>query len=289
MNFSHYLEQSETWIFSTGLRLGLIIVLTIVAFPIARFCVNRALRSYTKKSRSAEVTKRVDTLTSLLSNTSNILILAVACLMALKELGIEIGPILAAAGVVGLAVGFGAQNLVQDIISGFFIFLEDQVRVGDVVEVAGKSGLVEKVTLRMVILRDASGNVHFVRNGEINIVTNMTKDFSRYVFNIGVAYDSDIDHVIRVIKAVDEDLRNNSELTDDILEPIEVLGLDSFGDSALIIKARTKTKPIRQWAVAREFNRRLKMAFDKENIEIPFPYRTLCFKEPLNILQKPSS
>ena len=193
----------------------------------------------------------------------------------LEELGVEIGPILAAAGVLGLAVGFGAQSIIKDIISGFFILLEDQIRVGDVVKIAGKGGIVENVNLKMTTLRDLSGNVHYIPNGEIGVVTNMTKGYSRYVFEIGVAYREDVDEVIEVIKLVDESLRNDPEFGSDILEPIEILGLDQFADSALIIKARTKTKPIKQWRVAREFNRRLKKKFDEKDIEIPFPHITL--------------
>jgi len=152
--------------------------------------------------------------------------------------------------------------------------------VGDVVQIAGKSGLVEKVNLRMIILRDLAGHVHYVRNGQIDTVTNMTKEFSFYVFDIGVAYREDTDQVVEVIKQVDEDLRQDPTLGRDILEPIEILGLDQFADSAVVIKARIKTKPIRQWAVGREFNRRLKKAFDERDIEIPFPHVTLYMGEP---------
>jgi len=195
--------------------------------------------------------------------------------MILGEFGVKIGPILAAAGIVGLAVGFGSQQLVQDIISGFFILLEDQIRVGDVVEIAGKSGLVEKVSLRMTVLRDLSGNVHFVRNGKIDFVTNMTKEYSRYVFDIGVAYREDVDAVMQVLKEIDAELRTDDAYKDDILEPLEILGVDRFADSAVVIKARTTTKPIQQWRVAREFNRRLKKRFDALGIEIPFPHLTV--------------
>jgi moderate conductance mechanosensitive channel len=134
---------------------------------------------------------------------------------------------------------------------------------------------VERITLRMVILRDLAGNVHFIRNGKIDVVTNMTKDFSRYVFDIGVAYREDVDEVIRVLKGIDEELRRDPGFKDDILEPLEVMGLDAFGDSAIFIKARTTTRPSRQWRVGREFNRRLKKKFDELNIEIPFPHQTI--------------
>ncbi len=226
-----------------------------------------------------EAQKRFDTLNAVFRYILFISTLAVATIMVLQEFGIQIGPMLAAAGIVGVAVGFGAQHLVKDIISGFFIIFEDQIRVGDVVQIAGKGGLVESVSLRKIILRDLSGNVHYIPNGTIDVVTNMTKDYSMYVFDIGVAYREDVDEVIEVIKAVDEDVRKDEKFANDILAPIEILGLDQFADSAVIIKARTKTKPIKQWTVAREFNRRLKKAFDAKNIEIPFPHVTLYMGE----------
>ena len=204
-----------------------------------------------------------------------VVIVIIAAITIMGELEIPIGPILASAGIVGVALGFGGQHVVKDVISGFFILLDDQIRVGDVVQIADKGGLVEKINLRMTILRDLAGNVHYVRNGEISVVTNMTKEYSRYVFDVGVAYREDVDEVIAVIKEVDENLRNDPDFTNDILEPIEILGLDQFADSAIIIKARTKTKPIRQWAVGREFNKRLKKRFDEKDIEIPFPHVTL--------------
>jgi len=201
----------------------------------------------------------------------------VAFMMLLGELGIQVGPVLAAAGVVGLAVGFGAQSLVADFISGFFILLEDQIRVGDVVQIGDKGGLVEQINLRMVILRDEAGAVHFIRNGKIDVVTNMTKEYSRYVFRVEVGYREDVDQVIDVMRKIDEGLRADPAFKNDILSPLEVMGLDSFGESALVIKARTTTKPIQQWRVGREFNRRMKKKFDELNIEIPFPSRTLYF------------
>jgi small conductance mechanosensitive channel len=222
-----------------------------------------------------ESQKRAETLSSVVRWILQTGILIVATMMVLGAIGVEIGPIIAAAGIVGLAIGFGAQNLVQDVISGFFILLEDQVRVGDVVQLNDKGGLVERITLRTTILRDLAGNVHYVRNGKIDIVTNMTKDYSRYVFDVGVSYRENVDEVIGVLKEVDAGLRADPAFKDDILQPIEVMGLDKFGDSALIIKARTTTKPIQQWRVGREFNRRLKMKFDELGIEIPFPHLTL--------------
>jgi small conductance mechanosensitive channel len=205
----------------------------------------------------------------------NVIIMVVAALLIMGEMGIEIGPILAAAGVLGLAVGFGAQSLVKDVISGFFILLEDQIRVGDVVMVAGKAGLVEKLNLRLTILRDLEGKVHYVPNGQIDVVTNLTKEYSCYVFDIGVAYKENIDQVIGLIKEVGKAMRENPQYKDDIIDDLEVFGLDKFADSALVVKARIKTRPIKQWGVAREFNRQLKLKFDEHDIEIPFPHLTM--------------
>ncbi len=269
-----YFGIATQWLLTSGLRILVIVILTLVALKLSRFISVRIFSS-SKQKRDPEFQKRVDTLSRIIRYIVVVGVLVLAIIMIMGELGIQIGPVLAAAGIVGLAVGFGAQNLVQDIISGFFILLEDQIRVGDVIQVSDKSGLVERLNLRMVVLRDLAGNVHYVRNGQIQTVTNMTKEYSFYVFDIGVAYREDIDEVTEVIKQVDDGLRNDPDFKDNILEPIEILGLDKFADSAIIIKARTKTKPIKQWAVGREFNRRLKEAFDERDIEIPFPHLTL--------------
>ena len=275
MDFKELLGLVTDWFLTSGLRIVLIILLTLISLKLVRIIPNRILSAVSKKAVESEERKRVDTLNSLLNYILSSTVLGIAAVMLLGEFGIAIGPILAAAGIAGVAIGFGAQHLVQDIISGFFILIDDEIRVGDVVETAGKSGVVERVNLRMTVLRDLAGNVHYIRNGQIDIVTNMTQDYSRYVFDIGVAYREDVDEVSEIIKRVDEDLRGDPEFREDILEPIEILGLDQFAESALIIKARTKTKPIKQWKVAREFNRRLKKAFDENNIEIPFPHITI--------------
>ena len=274
LNYEKYLSTMGSWLFSSGLQIILVIILTLVALKVIKAISSKLFSTFIKRKDDLEFQKRADTLKSVIHYILSITILTIAVIIVLGELGVEIGPILAAAGIVGLAVGFGAQNLVQDVISGFFILLEDQIRVGDVVQISDKGGLVEKINLRMTILRDLAGNVHYVRNGQIDVVTNMTKEYSRYVFDIGVAYRENVDEVIEVIKIVDEDLRNDPEFKNDIIEPMEILGLDEFADSAVIIKTRTTTKPIKQWRVAREFNRRLKMKFDELDIEIPFPHMT---------------
>jgi small conductance mechanosensitive channel len=248
-----------------------ILVLMFLALRMARMVSTRLFTVFQKRKADVEFQKRAETLNSVVRNILNLTIVSLALVMILGELKINIAPVLATAGIVGLAVGFGAQTLVQDVIAGFFVLLYDQIRVGDVVEIAGKSGLVEKVDLRMTTLRDMSGNVHYVRHGKIDVVTNMTKDYSSFVFDIPVAYREDVDEVIAVIRKVDEELRSDPGFKDDITVPMEVLGLDRFAESALIIRARTTTRPIKQWRVAREFNRRLKKAFDAKNIEMHFP------------------
>lgn len=275
MEISFFLPMIKNWLFFNAPKIFGVLLAAYIIIKVVNLGAAKALENIIKKEKGQEFAKRIETLSSVVHYLINVSILIVSGMIILKEIGLDIGPILAAAGVVGLAVGFGAQNLVQDVISGFFILLEDQIRVGDVVSIVGKSGLVEKVNLRMVVLRDLAGNVHFIRNGQIDIVTNMTKEYSRYVFNIGVAYRENVDHVIEVIKQLDEEMRSEPEHKDDILEPIEILGLDEFADSAVIIKARYKTKPIKQWAIGREFNRRLKKKFDELDIEIPFPHVTL--------------
>jgi small conductance mechanosensitive channel len=223
---------------------------------------------------------RARTLLPLLRNVVRIVLGTIIVLLVLGEAGVDIGPLLAAAGVVGLAVGFGAQTLVKDIITGIFILVEDTIAVGDVVNLDGNSGVVESMTIRTVRLRDQSGTVHTVPFSAITKVMNMTRDFSYAVFDISIAYDQDIRQVMDVIQAVAAELRKDPKLSRDILEPIEILGVDRFADSAVIIKARIKTKPIRQWEVGRNFNWRLKEAFDAAGIEIPFPQRTMHIVQP---------
>ena len=276
----NYLANTKDWFYNhkeNGMQILLIIALTFILLKLASFVTKRLSGLLQRKSGDIEYVKRSDTLSGVIHWILRVVILAVAAFMLLEKVGVPVAPILTAAGVVGLAVGFGAQNLVQDFITGFFLLLEDQIRVGDVVSIGGKGGLVEKVNLRMVILRDLSGTVHFIRNGKIDVVSNMTKEFSNYVFDIGVAYRENVDDVIKVLKEIDEEIRQDPEFKNDILSPLEVMGLDSFGDSAVIIKARTKTKPIQQWRIGREFNRRIKIKFDELGIEIPFPHQTIYF------------
>jgi small conductance mechanosensitive channel len=279
MEWQSFLQSAYRWLITTGAEVLVILLVTTIALRLLRALVDRLKRSFESGSRDGEAKKRADTLSSVVRYAAEIIIWVIAAMMVLGALGIDIGPVLAAAGVLGLAVGFGAQSLVQDVISGFFILLEDQIRVGDVVDIAGKGGVVERLNLRMVVLRDLSGNVHYVRNNQIDVVTNMTKEFSYYVFNIGIAYRENVDDAIDIMRRVGAELREDPDYQEDILDDLEVLGVDQLGDSAVVIKARFKTQPIKQWRVGREYKRRIKAAFDAQDIEIPFPHMTVYMGE----------
>ncbi|MDH3393590.1 MAG: mechanosensitive ion channel family protein, partial [Desulfobulbaceae bacterium] len=230
----------------------------------------------------SESEKRIETIVRLIKNAAMFILWLVVGLVILKEFGVEIGPIIASAGIVGLAVGFGAQNLVRDIISGFFIILENQIRVGDVAIINGTGGLVEKINFRTTVLRDLAGVVHIFPNGTITTLSNLTNEWSAYVFDIGVAYKENTDQVIEIMRAVGRTMREDAKYGQIMLEDPDIFGVDKFADSAVVIKGRIKTKPIRQWEVGREFLRRVKYAFDENNIEIPFPHQTIYFGEESN-------
>lgn len=262
------------------------LVLFVFKFFIKRLrkiMIAKTLKAY--EENSAEKEKRINTLLDIVKQAGKVIIVAIFLMMVLKSFGLDIAPILAGAGILGLAVGFGAQELVRDFITGFFILLENQVRTGDVAIINGTGGLVEHIELRTITLRDLAGVTHVFQNGKINTLANMTKEWSAYVFDIGVAYKENTDEVIKVIKELDEEFRQDENFKKLILEPIEIFGVDKFGDSAVVIKARYKTRPIHQWNVGREFNRRIKHAFDQHNIEIPFPHQTIYWGEDINPLR----
>jgi small conductance mechanosensitive channel len=212
---------------------------------------------------------RVATLTSVVRTLALVGLWSVVTVVCLSQLGFDVRPILAGAGIVGLAVGFGAQYLVRDVITGFFLVLEDQVRVGDVAVVNGTGGLVENVTFRTIVLRDLAGTVHIFPNGSVTTLANMTRGWSGYVVDVEIAYGEDPDRVVAVMRRVAEELRQDPTHGPSILEPIEIFGVDAFKDSSVVIKARLKTQPIQQWAVGREYRRRLLRALAAEGIEIP--------------------
>ncbi|MDH4082268.1 MAG: mechanosensitive ion channel family protein [Nitrospira sp.] len=277
---TQFFERWVEWATTSGLRVLIIALMMVVGLAIVRRAMDRFQKVYEGTLPSEAQVKRATTLTHVIRDVARVVVLAMGGMMILSEVGVDLKPILAAAGLGGLAVGFGAQSLVKDVITGFFILLEDSIRVGDVVEIAGVGGVVEEVKLRTVTLRDLSGNVHVVPNGVIDKVKNMTKLYAFYLFEVGIAYREDVDEVMAVLRDIADELRQDPQFSEDILEPLEMLGVDQFADSAVIIKCRIKTRPIKQWRVGREMNRRIKKTFDAKGIEIPFPHQTIYWGEP---------
>lgn len=237
--------------------------------------IRRAVHSQHKYSSAGEV-KREETLISIINTALRVGIWAIAGFMILQELGVNIAPLLAGAGVIGLALGFGAQSLVKDGVTGLFIIFENQYRVGDYVMINNDfDGVVEKITLRATVMRDLDGMVHHVSNGTISLATNMTMEYSSVNVDVGVSYDTNLDQVEKIINQTGEALAQDDQWNDSIIEPPRFLRVDKFGDSAIIIKILGKTTADARWAVAGELRKRLKQAFDKHGIEIPFPQRVL--------------
>ena len=266
-----FLQLSQTL-----LHILLILVLAWILLKLSQKAVIM-LKTYlsARASNSLEEIKRVDTLSQVFHYITSVAISVVAGMVILSEMGISIAPILATAGVLGIAVGFGAQSLIKDYFTGFFLLLENQIRQGDVIEAGGKSGMVEEVTLRYVRMRDYDGNVHFVPNGNITTVTNMSRGFAYAVINIGVAYREDTDEVMEIMRQVGAEMREDTSMSRKILEPMDMAGVEKWDDSAVIIRCRFKVQPLEQSGVRREYLRRLKHAFDKHGIEIPFPHMTI--------------
>jgi len=223
----------------------------------------------------AEQVRRAETIGRVLRYLANVIVTLIAAVLILSELGVSVAPILGAAGVVGLAVGFGAQSLVKDYFTGFFLLLENQLTTGDVVRIADRSGLVEDVTLRFVRLRDYDGNVHFIPNNLITSVTNMSRGFAQAVVDVGVAYREDTDAVVETMREVGRGMRADEAFATRILADLEIAGVERWDDSAVILRCRFKVAPLEQWGIRREFLRRLKKAFDAQGIEIPFPHLTV--------------
>lgn len=272
-------EQGGKELLGSLVVIGAIIVGAIVCWELFNYWIESTLNELDALEASSHRVARRRTLLSVARKGLSILIVTLATLLILSRLGIDTAPLLATAGVLGLAIGFGAQKLVQDVINGVFILAEDLFSVGDVIEVNGTAGLVENVNIRNVRLRDFSGVVHTVPFSSIETVSNMTKDFSCYVFDVGIAYQENVDNVIEVLHEIGRDLRQDPAFSGLITADLEVFGLDRFDDSAVVIKARIKTLPIQQWTVGREFNKRMKKKFDELGIEIPFPHRTMYFGE----------
>jgi small conductance mechanosensitive channel len=259
-----------------------ILVIGLVALLVweaASAAIDRLLRATTSDGDGVLQSARARTLLPLARSALLITIAVTATLAGLSELGVNIAPLLAGAGVVGLAVGFGAQTLVKDIITGAFILFEDSISVGDVISVAGLSGTVEALSVRTIRLRDYHGTVHTIPFSAVDSVTNMTKDFAYFVAEVGVAYRESTDDVVAALREVGEALAADPKFADAILKPIDIAGVDRFDDSAVIIRVRIKVVAGQQWRIKREFNRRMKYKFDAAGIEIPFPHTTVFFGE----------
>lgn len=251
--------------------IAIVIVLALAAWEILGGIMYAKLNQRDETGYRMLRSARARTLLPLIRNILLIVISTMATLVILSEVGIDIGPLLAGAGVVGLAVGFGAQSLVKDVIAGAFLLFEDAINLGDVVEVGGKSGVVEGMTVRSMRLRDQTGALHIMNFGAIATITNMTRDYSYYVFDTKLSYRYDPDDIADVLRQTDEDLRADARFKHDILAPIEIMGLESFADTSFIVRARIRTRPIRQWDVGREFNRRFKHNMDQAGIMLDVP------------------
>lgn len=272
-----WLDAWKTWgpELRTALRITMVLALAWLVHALAARLVRRLRMVAAARASGPENAKWIETVGRAARYALSVVTLLVAGMLVLNELGISIAPILGAAGVVGLALGFGAQSLIKDYFTGFFLLVENQIRVGDVVEIAGKSGLVEEVSLRKVRLRDYDGSVHYVSNGLITTVTNRSTEFSFALIEVGIGYKSSIDRAIEVLRAVARDLRQDELLGPKIIDDLEVAGVENLADSAIVLRSRIRVVPLAQWEVRRAFLKRIKEAFDVQGIEIPFPHRTL--------------
>jgi small-conductance mechanosensitive channel len=273
------------WLIDHGIHILIIaVVVAVLWFALSKFLapiVRRTVARTGYKESTNGLEKRTNTLLSIFKGMGRVFIVIVAIIMVLDEVGVPVAPVLAGFGIVGIAIGFGAQYLIRDLIAGIFIILENQYRVGDVARVADVAGLVEEVTLRKTVLRDLDGIVHHVPNGEIRIASNFTRHFSRVNLNISVGYGTDLDHAISVINRVGKELAEDENWRKIIKSPPQVLRVDNLGDSGIDIKILGDVEPIRQWDVMGELRLRLKKTFDAEGIEIPWPHTKVYFGNPL--------
>jgi small-conductance mechanosensitive channel len=260
---------------AAGLRIVLILIAAFVAINVAQRSIRLLRTRVATRLDDPEALRRAETLGRVFRYLASVVISVVAVMLVLAEIGISVAPILGAAGVVGLAIGFGAQSLVKDYFTGFFLLLENQIRQGDVVKLGEHSGLVEEVTLRYVRLRDYDGNVHFVPNGTISTVVNMSRGFAQAVVDVGVGYGEDLDRALSVMKHVGAELRADPAHAGRILDDLEIAGVERWADSSVILRARFRVVALEQWNVKREYLKRLKRAFDEHDIEIPFPQLTI--------------
>jgi small-conductance mechanosensitive channel len=278
-------SSATDWLTQHGWKiLGIIVVAVVIYFLLRRLIPSILRRMVTARMRGQdedEIKQRVDTLSRVLVGVGAVVIGIIVLLTILAEVGVSIAPALAGMGVVGIAIGFGAQSLIKDFLSGIFILVENQYSVGDVVQIAGITGIVEEINLRRTVLRDLDGIVHSVPNGEISVASNYTKEWSRVNLNISVGYGEDLDHVIEVLNRIGKEMAEDPDWGPLMLTPPQFLRVDAFEDSGIAIKILGDTKPIQQWAVMGELRRRIKRVFDEEGIEIPWPHTKVYFGGPL--------
>lgn len=277
-----------TWCVTELPSIAILVVLFIGLLRFVKFSVGKMKKVALYKAKKAdnvdtdEASKRINTLSGIIYGIGKIFLWVIFLLILLSKFNINIAPILASAGIVGLAVGFGAQELVRDFISGFFILLENQLRTGDWAIINGTEGLVEKIELRTITLRDSAGTVHIFQNGKINTLSNMTKEWSAIVLQIGIAYKEDTDYACQLMQQVGDEMLADPQFKDIMLEPVSISGVNDFADSAVMIRLVIKTKPMQQWTVGREFRRRIKKVFDEKHVEFPFPYRSITWGDCSN-------
>ena len=259
---------------TAGIKAAVIILLALISYRVVKLLTGRLDREIEEEDPIVKRVReqRAKTLAGLLNSIALVVIIALSVLMIIRGFGIDVGPLLATAGVAGLAISFGAQSLVKDVISGAFILLEGQFGIGDVVRIGTTAGNVEKITLRTTVLRDVEGVVHIIPNGAIDKVSNLTKTWSRAVLDIGIAYGEDVDRAIAVLRAVGLEMRDDANWEPLLIDEPEVMGVEKLADSAVVLRIMAKTIPLKQWEVARELRRRIKNRFDREGIEIPFPH-----------------
>lgn len=265
-----------TWITNNGLRIAIILMLAVLVYRLWGLVVRRLERMvHDEDSDLSALERRANTISSIARSTGFVIILAVATVMVLQQVGLDVTPILAGAGVVGIAIGFGAQSLVKDILAGFFILLEDQFRMGDAIQVGDIAGSVERMNLRTTVLRDLEGTVHVIPNGEIRIVSNKTRKWARAVVDVGVAYESDLGHVTTVLEEIGRELATDPAWASYVTEPLEVLGVQGLDASWVTVRTVVKCTPGDQWAIGRELRRRIKDRFEREGIDMPYPQQVV--------------
>jgi small-conductance mechanosensitive channel len=273
-------QMLRDWLLTSGLHIVIIVLGGLVGYRSLRVLATRLESLIAGAAPTSEEVQRASTLARVMHSTALVAMAIMGGLMILRELGLDITPLIAGAGVVGVALGLGAQTLIRDVIGGFFILLEDQFAVGDSIRVGNIAGAVEKMTLRATFLRDLQGALHVIPNGEIRIVSNLTKNWSRALVDLGVAYEEDIGRVVAALEKIGQELCQVEEFAPLILEDPTVTGVEALGDWAVTVRIMVKTKPGKQWEVARELRRRIKETFEREGIEMPYPRQEVLVRPP---------